>query len=76
MKNYLIVIGCILVVVGFFSAFTLPWLFPVEQTFYVGGGQVKWSSPNLTLMYLGFGIVLLGALLGAYWFFGKLTGRF
>jgi hypothetical protein len=69
-------LGVLLIVIGLFSMIVLPWLFPVEQKFTMGGGELSWALPNVTLMYIGLGIVILGALLSACWFFGKLTGRF
>ena len=57
MKNYLIIIACILVIIGLFCMTYLALLWR----------QSSWGLPNITLVYIGFGILVIGALLGAYW---------
>lgn len=53
-------IGIILMVMGFLAiAFALPSVIEGDSTF----------------VYIGFGLVILGGLLNAFWFVGKLRGR-
>lgn len=61
MKSYLIlIVGVIFIVLG---AVALTFAFP------------SIIEGNLTLMYVGFGLIILGALIDASWFVGKLKGR-
>jgi hypothetical protein len=60
MKNYLILIGgIILLVMGFLTiAFAFPSAIEVDLTF----------------AYVGFGLVIFGGLMSAFWFVSKLRG--
>ena len=63
MKLKVVILGCVLVAFGFLTALIFPVCFPIEQTYVVGGGELTGLSPNFALLYLGVGVVFLGALL-------------